>query len=361
LEIIITSESNHTIFSVPSGEFCRRQVAFLARNKRAGKNNTIIARADIVVTDALLLWLTKKPGTMVISKTGEALVGCIQTDNLSELENGFAGNISENLTVLTAGEDSFFARKLRHRELLTVYDLRTTPVINIEKKLFDSSFKGVTDFITKYVWPLPTWFIVRALIKLKISPNMVTIFGIGLCIWASIMFYQGQIAGALLAGWVMTFLDTVDGKLARVTATSSNIGNILDHSTDVIHPPIWWACLGMGLFAISPEAHHSHILTASIILVGGYILGRFVETRFKSKFGFNPYLWQPFDSKFRLFISRRNINLLILTLGLLSGQLLYSFYIVALWRVISLGIQLARLVLAERQHKAGHEINIFLA
>jgi len=164
---------------------------------------------------------------------------------------------------------------------------------------------------------------------------MVTIFGIGLCIWASVMFFQGNIAG--------------------VTATSSHIGNLLDHGTDIIHPPIWWACLGMGLLSLSPELHHTHI---TII---GYIFGRFIETRFKSKFGFNAYLWQPFDSKFRLIISRRNVNLVILTLGMLSGQLLYSFYIVAVWRVLSLIIQAARLALAERRHKAGEEITIFLA
>jgi len=361
LDIQITSDSRHEIFSVPSDEFCRRQAEFLGVNKRAGKKNTLIIRADIIVTDALLFWLTHNPGTMIKSAAGEPLLGCIQTENLKDLEQGFAGNIAETLTVLTAGEDSFFARKLRRREPLTIHDLRTTPVREIEKQLFDASFKGVTDFITKYVWPLPTWFTVRALVKLKISPNMVTILGIGLCIWAGVMFFQGQIAGALLAGWVMTFLDTVDGKLARVTATSSNIGNILDHSTDVIHPPIWWACLGMGLLTLSPEAHHSPIYIATITLVGGYILGRFIESRFKYKFGFNPYMWQPFDSKFRLFISRRNVNLFILSLGLLTGQLLYSFYIVALWRVISLGIQFTRLILAERKHKAGQEISIFLA
>jgi len=190
---------------------------------------------------------------------------------------------------------------------------------------------------------------------------MVTIFGIGLCIWAGVMFYQGQVAGALIAGWIMTFLDTVDGKLARVTATSSSIGNILDHATDVIHPPIWWACLGMGLVTLSSETHQTYIFIATAIIVGGYIVGRFIESGFKMKFGFNPFLWQPFDSKFRLFISRRNVNLLILTLGFLSGHLLYSFYLVALWKAVSTIIQFMRLLLATQQSKAGKEISIFLA
>ena len=51
----------------------------------------------------------------------------------------------------------------------------------------------------------------------------------------------------------MTFLDTVDGKLARVTLTSSRFGNWLDHGNDIIHPPLWWLCLANGLALGSPE------------------------------------------------------------------------------------------------------------
>ena len=45
----------------------------------------------------------------------------------------------------------------------------------------------------------------------------------------------------------MTFLDTVDGKLARVTLRSSPFGNVYDHSIDLIHPPFWWWAWIVGL------------------------------------------------------------------------------------------------------------------
>src|SRR3546814_15265433 len=51
----------------------------------------------------------------------------------------------------------------------------------------------------------------------------------------------------LLAGWVMTFLDTVDGKLARVTLTATRFGHLFDHGMDVVHPPFWYAAWGFGL------------------------------------------------------------------------------------------------------------------
>jgi phosphatidylglycerophosphate synthase len=52
----------------------------------------------------------------------------------------------------------------------------------------------------------------------------------------------------------MTFLDTVDGKLARVTLTSSRIGDVLDHGLDLLHPPFWYLAWGIGLATAMPVA-----------------------------------------------------------------------------------------------------------
>jgi len=45
----------------------------------------------------------------------------------------------------------------------------------------------------------------------------------------------------------MTFLDTVDGKLARTTMTYSSWGNVYDHGIDLIHPPFWYWAWFIGL------------------------------------------------------------------------------------------------------------------
>ena len=71
-------------------------------------------------------------------------------------------------------------------------------------------------------------------------------------ILAGFLFSYGYFALGLALGWVMTFLDTVDGKLARVTVTSSKWGNIFDHGIDLIHPPIWYVAWGIGLLSFAP-------------------------------------------------------------------------------------------------------------
>lgn len=76
-----------------------------------------------------------------------------------------------------------------------------------------------------------------------VTPNQVTILSIFLAIFAGLAFWGGYLVIGLLLGWVMTFLDTVDGKLARVTVSSSEIGEILDHGLDLVHLPLWYlAC-----------------------------------------------------------------------------------------------------------------------
>ena len=45
----------------------------------------------------------------------------------------------------------------------------------------------------------------------------------------------------------MSVLDSVDGKLARLTFTDSRIGNRLDHGLDMVHPPFWYLAWAYGI------------------------------------------------------------------------------------------------------------------
>ena len=100
-----------------------------------------------------------------------------------------------------------------------------------------------------------------------------------LALW---LFSIGQFALGLLAGWVMTYLDTVDGKLARVTVQSSAIGNVLDHGMDIIHPPFWYLAWGSGLLLANQAAAIEHWSRSDlvILIMAGYIGGRLIEAAF---------------------------------------------------------------------------------
>ena len=57
----------------------------------------------------------------------------------------------------------------------------------------------------------------------------------------------GWFGSGLLGAWLVTFLDNVDRTLARVTVSSSRLGNLLDHGLDLIRPSFWYAVWALGL------------------------------------------------------------------------------------------------------------------
>ena len=97
----------------------------------------------------------------------------------------------------------------------------------------------------------------RIAARIGMSPNMVTAIGAILCVAAFFLFRDGHYWAGMAAGLVFMVLDTVDGKLARCTITSSKWGDVVDHGIDLVHPPFWWWAWGAGLatwgLALSPR------------------------------------------------------------------------------------------------------------
>ena len=113
--------------------------------------------------------------------------------------------------------------------------------------MFMGTYKGATDLVTKYLWPRPAFYVTRALAPTSITPNIVTALSAVCVVLAFWLFWEGYFLAGLVSAWLMTFLDTVDGKLARTTLTSSKWGDVFDHGIDLIHPPFWYAAWALGL------------------------------------------------------------------------------------------------------------------
>src|SRR3546814_17620292 len=104
--------------------------------------------------------------------------------------------------------------------------------VAIEKRLFSAAYKGVTYLITKYVWPLPARHVTKLCAQLGISPNQVTFASLIFVFLTFTLFWPGMFGWGLVAAYAMTFLDTVDGKLARLTLTASPLANVFYHGLD---------------------------------------------------------------------------------------------------------------------------------
>lgn len=204
----------------------------------------------------------------------------------------------------------------------------------LEWELFAGSYKGVTDLVTKWLWPIPALWATRLCVHWKITPNQVTLLSLVLAVLAGVAFWYGYHASGLIMGWLMTFLDTVDGKLARVTLTSSRLGDVMDHGLDIIHPPLWYLAWGIGLATTATPLVNLELY--AWLMFAGYVGGRICEGLFEFWLApFVMFIWQRIDSFNRLITARRNPNLILLTVSWLAERPDIGFLLVVGWHVIS--------------------------
>lgn len=250
-----------------------------------------------------------------------------------------------------------YRAKLRNRVPPYALSTRIRTVRDVERVMYDATYKGITDVVTKYVWPTPAFAVTRWCAAAHITPNAVTIVSFLCVLAATALFATGWYLPGLLAAWAMCFLDTVDGKLARVTLTSSKLGDVLDHGTDLLHPPFWWYAWYAGLGATDLP----YIDLAVWIVIAGYVLGRAQEGLFIAAFRFEMFGWRPLDALSRLITARRNPNLVLLSIAALAGRPDIGLAAVATWTLLCLTFHSVRIAQAFAARATGRAVSPFLA
>lgn len=285
--------------------------AFAAKNKMA-----LISGNKIIGTNGI----DRESAVEIIGKSSDVLIG---TD--------IDGYRPEDL-------DDGYNKALRKTEHPYALDINKTSSSEIMRRQFSSSYKGVTDFVTKWFWPIPAFYVTRLFATLRFSPNMVTTIGLLLMFAALYYFWLGEWMLGFLTGWLMTFLDTVDGKLARTTMTYSWWGNIYDHGIDLIHPPFWyWAWfVGLGGVFTWQNLQSDYMSLTLVAILVGYVIDRIIEGIFIAKHGFHIHVWKPINSFMRFITARRNPNMFIFMIGICflpffpyAGR--WGFYAVGIW------------------------------
>jgi phosphatidylglycerophosphate synthase len=248
---------------------------------------------------------------------------------------GSGSPIGDGFLALDAGGlATTYNQGLRKRAAPYLMQLGSMPEIDIERRMFMGAYKGVTDFVTKRVWPFPAFHVTRFCAALGISPNLVTLVSLIMVLLAMWLFWVGDFGLGLICAWAMCFLDTVDGKLARVTLKSSKFGNAFDHGIDLIHPPFWYYAWYHGL-QLLPEGADTAVYLALILVIACYVGGRLQEGIFIWLYRIEIHTWRPVDSWFREITARRNPNLFILSIAVAFGGPAEGFLVIALWSSLS--------------------------
>ena len=312
----------------------------------------ILARADAVIDQPLIDVITKRPSLLLTTEAADgaevvaANVRATDAAAVIDVLSGLQAPLSRLLLKRAPSElDAAYWKALRKRE--TPYALVLTPANRkaIEWRMFMGTYKGATDLITKHLWPVPAFHATRWLAPRGVTPNMVTSVAAVLTVLAFFLFLNGRYAEGLVAAWAMTFLDTVDGKLARTTLTSSKWGDVFDHGIDLVHPPFWYVAWALGLSAWGFVWSSTLFWWVIAVILGGYVLQRLMEGAAIKWLGIEIHIWRPLDTLFRQVTARRNPNLILLTLFTLIARPDWGLLAVAAWTGLCLllhGIQLAQ-------------------
>jgi phosphatidylglycerophosphate synthase len=351
----VVGHSDLRIWSLDSRTRLGRQLArFGAGLDVPGAARQVLLRADWVLDDALVRGLVvARDDVALIAPDGRCIAVSVSVSRQPEAEAAL--DRSETPANVRRASPADLADgyndALRKREPPFLMPLTPENLEAIERRVFGASYKGVTDIVTLYLWPAPARAATRWCAAMGITPNQVTSASLVLVLLAMWAFWTGHYGWGLVAAWPMTFLDTVDGKLARVTLTSSKLGNVFDHGIDLVHPPFWWWAWIVGLPAV-----HLPLVEPGLVLgviVAGYVLQRIEEGIFIAGFGMDMHVWKRFDSRFRLITARRNPNLIILTLAVIIGRPDWGIVAVAVWVALCLVVHALRIVQAALARRHG--------
>ncbi|CAN5389556.1 CDP-alcohol phosphatidyltransferase family protein [soil metagenome] len=336
------------IWGMTNAERIRRMATEAAKaGKHVADGHVLVANLTYVFDPLLLNLALEKPGTTFTM--GEDLV-------LGQLPRS-----ADPAAVRTAGVPitdlslggKIYNNQLRKLEVPFVQKLDAGSRHAIERQSYFGAYKGVTDILTKYLWPEWALVLTRLAARIGMTPNMVTGIGAILCVLATVAFWYGHYWSGMAMGLVFMVLDTVDGKLARCTITSSKWGNVFDHGIDLVHPPFWWVAWAVGLAAYGRPLP-GDLLTASLaVIVVGYVVQRLIEGAFLRLYKMHIHVWEKVDSDFRLITARRNPNMVILFFATLVGRPDAGLVAVAIWTLLSLLFHAVRLVQAMVQARRG--------
>ena len=352
--LLLHGDNETRIWGMSNAERTRR----LASKLDQGFAGQLWANLDYVYDPQWIRYISDHSG-MALTLSGIPVLAHVR--NSSDAEMLMSLDLSPDMSAI---EHNDMPRIHNHalRKLDTPFANLLTPqtVKATERQSYFGAYKGVTDVLTKYLWPELALMLTRFAARMGMTPNMVTAIGAIGCLAATFLFYYGYFWTGMVAGFVFMVLDTVDGKLARCTVTSSYWGNIFDHGLDLVHPPFWWVAWAMGLGSAGLALPADQFRFVIAVILGGYVFQRVLELIFIWAFNQHMHVWRKFDSRFRLITARRNPNMIILFVSLLAGRPDIGLIAVAWWTLVSLVVHIVQIVQAFTIKARGGKITSWL-
>jgi CDP-diacylglycerol--glycerol-3-phosphate 3-phosphatidyltransferase len=178
---------------------------------------------------------------------------------------------------------------------------------------------------------------VKVLSRGKISPNALTLMGLAINLGAA---YSVAVGHFLLGGGLILvsgLFDLLDGALARTAGRATKFGALLDSTVDRASEAAIFCGL---LFWASARGSEATIVLASAVLIGSFLIS-YIRARAEG-----------LDMKCKVGLFTRAERVIVLAVGLLSGQVHIALWILVVFIYLTV---LQRLFYVQKQ--TGDESN----
>ena len=213
-------------------------------------------------------------------------------------------------------------------------------ITKAQRLLIENACKGRNDLLATYVNKPIENFIVDRLVNSRITPNWVTVLTNVVAYSATFLFFKGYLLPASLLTFIVSFMDGVDGKLARVKLAASNLGK-MEHAFDFLFEHSWYIALALWLgdsYGIRPL-----LLCTFVILFDSFshrcggAFGKAIRNRPLADYGRIEQLFRKFDG-------RKNSYIIFILIGVLLNKPMWSLVAIGIWSFVSTVFYLVRTI-----------------
>ena len=269
--------------------------------------------------------------------------------------------VQEGTRVTGAAELDSYVPELRLTMPPVMFRLeRPEQLREVERLMYRRTFKGVIDIVASRGYYHPVRWITRLLAPTEVSPNSVTALSIA-AIWLAIpCFALGMPGAGIPLAWAGVIADSVDGKLARLTLNLSDRMGAVEHVSAVPALGLWLAAFG-GWVSDWKLLSSSVPAVATWVLLASFALDKGVSGGFRRLTGREIFDYGRTDALFHPFAARRNILLLMMTVGVAADAAAAALVAMSAWMTGTFlfhglrGLQVAVARIGKRRAGRNHE------
>lgn len=312
-------------------------LAALAAAGDALPSDFLFLGADCLVDSRVLRALMARRGP-VLASTGDGAPAPVGRASAADIRC-YGVALADHAERLPLAELDPYVPELRGAVVPYVLPVRTAAERRTAwRVLLDQVQKRSLDLPGQYFDTPFENFLVRRLAPTGVTPNQITVATTLLAVVAGMFFLRGWLRVGILLALVVGVLDGVDGKLARLKLATSKLGE-LEHVTDFFYENFWYLAIAAHLETATGLVY---FWRTGLALVACDLVDNLVYAAVRARTGRMLDELAPFDRRFRKVAGRRNVYVMLLALGFVSGHAATAFLVVAVWAGVTVAVHVGR-------------------